>query len=92
MGVTAWLCECGSPSRSVHNLVNKMKIHLPSAFRLGRLLMSLLALQSKITEAKASKSKAAKNMSLYVTSLINGCVMLPALQTTRTALRRAERR
>jgi len=70
-----------------------MKIHLPSAFRLGRLLMSLLqAVQSKITEARASKSKAAKNMSLYVTSLINGCVMLPALQTTRTALRRAERR
>ncbi len=55
--------------------------------------MSLLqAVQSKITEARASKSKAAKNMSLYVTSLINGCVMLPALQTTRTALRRAERR
>jgi len=77
----------------VHNLVNKMKIHLPSAFRIGRLLMSLLqAVQSKITEARASKSKAAKNMSLYVTSLINGCVMLPALQTTRTALRRAERR
>jgi len=70
-----------------------MKIHLPSAFRIGRLLMSLLqAVQSKITEARASKSKAAKNMSLYVTSLINGCVMLPALQTTRTALRRAERR
>jgi len=70
-----------------------MKIHLPSAFRIGRLLMSLLhAVQSKITEARASKSKAAKNMSLYVTSLINGCVMLPALQTTRAALRRAERR
>ena len=91
--MTAWRCECGSPSRSVHNLVNKMKIHLPSAFRLGRLLMPVLhALQSKITEAKASKSTAAKNMSFSVTSLINGCVMLPALQTTRTALRRAERR
>jgi cob(I)alamin adenosyltransferase len=70
-----------------------MKIHLPSVFRLGRLLMSLLhALQSKITEARAAKSTAAKNMSLHVTSLINGCVMVPAMQTTRTVLRRAERR
>jgi hypothetical protein len=72
-----------------------MKIHLPSAFRLGLLLMPVLhAVQSKITEARASKSTAAKNMSLYVTSLINGYVyvMVPAPQTTRTVLRRAERR
>src|SRR5437773_10083326 len=57
-----------------------MTIHLPSAFRLGRLLMSLLhAVQSKITEASASNSTAAKNMSFYVASLINGGVMFVLL-------------
>jgi hypothetical protein len=56
-----------------------MTIHLPSAFRLGRPLMSLLhAVQSKITEARASNSTAAKNMSLSIGSLLNGGVMVPA--------------
>jgi hypothetical protein len=70
-----------------------MKIHLPIALCLGRLLMPLLrAMQRKMTNVRASKNTAAKNMSSYETSFINGCLGFPAMQTSRITLRRPERR
>src|SRR6266516_2858274 len=57
-----------------------MIIHLPSAFRPGRPLMSLLhAIQSKITEASASNSTAAKNMSFYIAFVLLLCGLTPAI-------------
>ena len=63
-----------------------------TALLFGLALFGLHALQRKVFNAKASNSTPARNRSIYETSLINGCLGFPAMQTSRIALRRLDRR